>query len=126
MATTVIVNPYANRWQVRRLRPIIQQELYTAGINYAMHVTEGPGHGVELARRAAAAGETLVVAAGGDGTVSEVVNGLCAVPGSRTRLGILPLGTGNDLAFTLGLPEALHEACARLVAGEPRPLDVGH
>ena len=67
----------------------------------------------ELARDAVARGYDLVVAAGGDGTVSAVANGLA---GSDTPLGILPLGTANVLAGELGIPTDLDEAC-RLLAG---------
>lgn len=80
------------------------------------------GEGSELARRAAAGGATLVVAAGGDGTVNSVAAGLA---GTGVAMGILPLGTANDLARELGIPRDLDAAAQRLVEGTPRSVDLG-
>lgn len=71
-----------------------------------------------------ARGADLVVVAGGDGTLNCAVNGL----GNKlqeTQLGVVPMGTGNDLARTVGIPLDPDEAAAGIVAGRPRPLDVG-
>lgn len=68
-----------------------------------------------------AAGCTLVIAAGGDGTVNVIIN---ALAGSSAALGILPLGTANDLARQFGLPETATAAAHRIVAGTPRPIDL--
>ena len=85
------------------------------------HTTlEDPGEG--LARQAAAAGADVVIAAGGDGTVHEVATGLV---GSKSALGIIPLGTMNNLAHSLNIPESIDEACAVIVAGETHAVDVG-
>ena len=81
------------------------------------------GHARELAAEAAREGFATVVAAGGDGTVNEVVNGLEPFL-DRVRLGILPRGTGNDFARTLGLPEGLAEGLAILTRGEVRRCDL--
>jgi len=86
--------------------------------------TEGPGHAERLAREAVEEGCELVVAAGGDGTLNEVVNGL-AVDFGAARLGLLPLGTGNDFARSIGVPTDLEEALAVLAAGRMAALDVG-
>jgi YegS/Rv2252/BmrU family lipid kinase len=67
--------------------------------------TEGPGDAERLAREAVEAGCELVVAAGGDGTVNEVANGL-AETASALALGVIPLGTANVFAHNLGLPRA--------------------
>lgn len=80
--------------------------------------TERPDHATELA---AAAGNRLVVAAGGDGTVNEVLNGLS----EGATLGILPLGTANVLARELGLPLKPEDACERLLSGTAFRMDVG-
>lgn len=74
-----------------------------------------------LARDASAEGCDLVVAAGGDGTVNAVASGLL---GTTCALGILPLGTANDLARELGVPRDLEGAARRLVEGEARLVDV--
>lgn len=86
--------------------------------------TEHEGHAEELAREASEGGAGLVVAAGGDGTLNEVVNGLSADFG-RVRLGLLPLGTGNDFARSVGIPDDLEGALAVLREGRTRRIDVG-
>lgn len=86
--------------------------------------TEQEGHAEELARQAVEDGIDLVVAAGGDGTLNEVVNGLSSGFG-RTRLGLLPLGTGNDFARSIGVPADVEEAMAILREGRTRSIDVG-
>jgi YegS/Rv2252/BmrU family lipid kinase len=80
--------------------------------------TEHPNHATELA---ALAGDRLVVAAGGDGTVNEVLNGLS----SGATLGILPLGTANVLARELGIPLDAEAACRRILDGEASRVDFG-
>ena len=80
--------------------------------------TERPNHATQLA---ADAGERLVVAAGGDGTVNEVINGLSP----EATLGILPLGTANVLARELGLPLDVEGACRRILNGEETRVDLG-
>ncbi|MBK7217076.1 MAG: acylglycerol kinase family protein [Candidatus Promineofilum sp.] len=77
--------------------------------------TQRPGHATELAAAAAGEGYDLVAAAGGDGTVNEVVNGLVGA-GERASLpmGIIPIGSGNDLAFGLGIRETPEEAVQRI------------
>ena len=92
--------------------------LRAGGLEVEVLNTERPDHATELA---AAAGDRLVVAAGGDGTVNEVVNGLS----KDATLGILPLGTANVLARELGLPLEPGEACERILAGSAFRMDVG-
>lgn len=84
--------------------------------------TTAPGDACRLAREAAAEGRRIVVAAGGDGTINEVVNGLA---GSKTALGVLPVGTMNVFATELGLPNDLEEAWEIIEAGYTRAIDLG-
>lgn len=86
--------------------------------------TRGPGHAAELAAEAVGAGADDVVIGGGDGTVHEVINGLSAASGGPFRLGLLPLGTGNDLCRSLGLSLDPHDAVAALRAGVERSADL--
>lgn len=65
----------------------------------------------------------MIVAAGGDGTLNEVINGL-REEGSKVRVGLIPLGTGNDFARTLGLPTDVEEAITVLRAGQTRAIDL--
>lgn len=76
------------------------------------------------ARQSAENGYDLIVAAGGDGTVHEVANGILEAGRADVALGILPLGTGNDLVRSLGVPDDLQEALELLERGERRSMDV--
>jgi diacylglycerol kinase family enzyme len=78
-------------------------------------------HATALAHEAAAEGVAVVVAAGGDGTINAVAQGLVGTP---TALGMLPLGSANDLAREYGVPNAAWAAARRIADGEPRAIDV--
>jgi YegS/Rv2252/BmrU family lipid kinase len=88
-------------------------------------LTRQPGHARLLARQAADEGYDLVVAAGGDGTVHEVVNGLMRGDRADVALGVLPIGSGNDFAFGFGIPLQLEVAVARLFQGQLQAVDLG-
>lgn len=90
-----------------------------------IYPTERPGHATELAASAAAEGYDLVAAAGGDGTVHEVINGLVRGDRANLPLGIIPIGSGNDMAFGLGIHEDPEESVQRLFSGTLRSLDLG-
>ena len=91
-------------------------------------ITTRPDEATALARQAILEGRSLVVAAGGDGTLNEVANGFFE-GGDRidspTRLGILPMGTGGDFRRTLGVSADVAEAAAVLAAGHTRRIDAG-
>jgi YegS/Rv2252/BmrU family lipid kinase len=92
---------------------------------YAVRETESAGDGVDLAAEAAAAGATTVVAAGGDGTVNEVVRGVVrAAALDRVTVGIVPCGTGNDFAENVGIT-GIEQAFEVLDRGERRRVDFG-
>ena len=114
--TQVIFNPAAGRELDR------DELLERLGRLGRVHTTDGPGDARRLARNAAAEGAELVVAAGGDGTVNEVVSGLA--PGFEVALAVVPLGTGNDLAGTVGMPDDPFEAVALLDAAPTVAVDV--
>jgi diacylglycerol kinase (ATP) len=120
----LILNPVANHGRSVE----IAESLHTFLSEHHVESTRttSPHHASELARQAGEKGFDLVLAAGGDGTVHEVVNGLMQVPaGKRPHLGIVPLGSGNDFAHILGLPEDPVEAIKCAVDGSPHSLDVG-
>lgn len=119
MQTRIIVNPNAGSAGEREELEAALGRLPETEI----HFTEREGHAEELAREAARGGAGLVVAAGGDGTLNEVINGLAEDFG-RTRLGLLPLGTGNDFARTIGVPDDLEGALAVLQEGRVHRVDV--
>jgi YegS/Rv2252/BmrU family lipid kinase len=85
--------------------------------------TERRGHARELARQAVDRGDPVLLVAGGDGTCNEAAR---ALVGTKTALAILPVGSGNGLARTLGIPLRPDRALAALEAGADRSMDVGH
>lgn len=103
----------------------VWRPLQAAGHTVSRRTGRTPDDLQRAAARAVRDGAELVVAAGGDGTLNAVLNGVAAVRGglARARLGLLPAGTGNDFARTLDLPLELPEAVARLAAGRTRRLD---
>jgi lipid kinase YegS len=116
------MRPSSDGSQVEELRAAVAA-LRRDGHRVGVRVTFEPGDARRFARRAALCGSDVVVAAGGDGTINEVVNGLMAAP-AEVALAILPLGTGNDFARMLGLPDEM-EACLRVaVDGVAVPVDV--
>lgn len=115
----VILNPTAGRGRARREWPGQAAALRDAGVSFEVVETREPGEAVGLAQRAAREVD-VVVAAGGDGTVHEVANGLL-LAGGKAALGVLPLGSGDD--FVKMLPP--RGPVERLVQGTARPLDAG-
>ena len=115
----VILNPVAGRGRVRREWPRMAERLRAAGVQFDILETTAPGSGIGLAERAAQDYE-VVIAAGGDGTVHEVVNGLLRA-GGGAALGVLPLGSGDD--FVKMLPHG--DAVARIRRAKPKTLDAG-
>ncbi|TDH61505.1 diacylglycerol kinase family lipid kinase [Dankookia rubra] len=114
----IVFNPAAGSRRRRRLARALGT-LAEAGILARVAETLHPGHATLLARGAAGEGIGVVVAAGGDGTIAEVAAGLA---GSAARLGILPFGTANVLAWELGLPPRPEAAAAVLSGGQARRL----
>jgi len=123
----VIVNPYAGRWTGRAAIPRVERALRRLDFPFDLVTTDGPNHAVLLARAAADAGYGPIVAVGGDGTISEVMNGLMqsASGGVAGPLGIIPAGSANDLASQLGVPADIDAACARVAMGRERTIDIG-
>ena len=127
----VIANPVAGRGHGRHVISAVSRILPQKGLRFSLTQTEYPGHAVELARQAVVEGYRTVVALGGDGTVNEVVNGLCADLGSDpnpagiVNLGIIPCGSGNDFAYAVGVPPTFSRAIDRLVEGRTRLVDMG-
>lgn len=127
MTAKVILNPYANRWMAGKRQDELEAALRGAGIDYELAVSQRRGHIVELAKAAALEGFSPILAAGGDGSIGETVNGLAQAAGPNgklARLGILPLGTANDLVFGLKLPTDLAQAVQVIAVGKTRPLDL--
>jgi diacylglycerol kinase (ATP) len=114
----VIFNPVAGMRRAALLWRVLDV-LVANGVRIELAETHRAGHGEALAREAACRGASMVVAAGGDGTIGEVANGLL---GSNTRLGIIPLGTANVVAHEMSLPFEPRAVAAALAFGRTRPL----
>ena len=127
MTAQVILNPYANRWNSKSRWHQAEAALRGVGLDFDLVMSERPGHATDLAEAAARAWRFPVIAAGGDGTIGEVVNGLGRAQGEAQwgPLGIIPLGSANDLAYALGLPSDLDGAARVIAAGKTRLMDVG-
>ena len=121
-APLIVVNPVAGGGRAGRLVPWIREQI-AQRTDVDLRVTTAAGDAEMLAAGAVAEGRERVVAVGGDGTVQEVLNGLLAA-GSPGELGILPVGTGNDLARSLGLPADSAQAWTVAIGHATRPLDV--
>ena len=119
----VIVNPAAAGGRLEREWLRIQPRLEAAGLTCEAVYTEAPYHAADLARRMVAAGATRILVAGGDGTVCETAEGL-AEAGGGCELAVLPLGTGNDAARTLGIPTDLDQAARTALGGTVREVDL--
>ena len=117
MRTCVILNPIAGA--VKNTDPIRARLEQLSFERFC--VSEQPGDAEKFAREAS--DFDLIVSAGGDGTLNEVVNGI-AHGGCNAALGVLPLGTGNDFARTLGVPGTLDPAIEQIIAGKTRAIDL--
>jgi diacylglycerol kinase (ATP) len=120
----LIYNPSAGREEVRKRIPDILDVLETAGYETSCHATKGAGDATRAARKAVESRFDLVIAAGGDGTVYEVINGI-AEQRYRPALGIIPAGTTNDFARAIGLPKSIMKAVEVIAKGTPVPIDIG-
>lgn len=121
MRTCVIFNPTARGDKARHFRRHLEE--FSNGV--AFKPTQAPGDGRRLATEAVRDGFDTLVAAGGDGTVNEVLNGIADAPSgfARARLAVLPLGTVNVFARELGLPLQLRPAWQAIMSGRERSID---
>jgi diacylglycerol kinase (ATP) len=120
----IIYNPTSGREIFRRHLPDVLVKLEQAGYETSCHATTGLGDATNEARLAVERKYDLVVAAGGDGTFNEVVNGL-AEQDYRPKLGLIPTGTTNDFARALHIPRDVLKATDIIVAGQTVPIDIG-
>ncbi len=124
----IIANPTSGRGTGARMIPTIERLMDHHHLDYTLVRTREPWHAAELAYQAAADGYERVVAAGGDGTVNEVINGLVRAGEEgkgRPAMGVLTVGRGNDFAYGVNLPHNLEEDVQALAAGRVQPIDVG-
>jgi YegS/Rv2252/BmrU family lipid kinase len=125
MKPHLVVNPASAGGRTGRHIDDIARAVRRAVGDFELVFTKGRGDAVLLAREASRAGAGLVVAVGGDGTASEVVDGLVQATRDEAVFGFIPRGTGGDLRRTLGLPEETAAAAVLLLAGAERVIDLG-
>lgn len=123
----VIVNPYAGRWKAQENIEAVKAAFDRNGVSYELVIPPSANDGIGIAEGAARAGFSPVVAVGGDGTYNLIVNGLirAAGDGPTVPMGIIPLGTANDLPHALGLPDGVEEAVQIIARGQTKIIDAG-
>ena len=126
MKSRLIANPVSGADAAPDYLQTINERLRGALGEMDIVLTVAPGDAVSSGERAAREGYDRLFVAGGDGTLNEVLNGVARVAGALERItfGLIPLGTGNDFAAALGLPEDVEEALAVLLAGREVLADV--
>ena len=123
-----IANPYAASGRVGRLWPQLAGRLRQRLGDLTLRITDSPGHATRIAQELISSGFDLIVAVGGDGTISEVANGFLRDDwpiSPQTQLGILPVGTGADFQRILGIPSDAESAIDILANGKDFAIDVG-
>lgn len=127
MKVLLIFNPFAGHGRAKKILPQVESEFIKYNIEFELQLTDYPEHAVELTKKANLKSYDAVVAAGGDGTLFEVINGYYL---NKTRkkipLGILPVGTGNAVARDLELHVSKWKEAIKIISEmKPRKLDVG-
>lgn len=128
MTAKVILNPYSNRWNSQKRWPLVEAALKAAGVDFELVISQSRGHIIELAAQAARDGCSPIIVAGGDGSLGDAVNGISQTVKSDEvfgPVGIMPLGSANDLVYALGLPTNLNEAAQVIARGKTRLMDLG-
>lgn len=129
MKIKVLLNPYSNRWNSQRRWAEAESALRDAGLDFDLSVSEHADHLVDLAADAVKGDFSTLIIAGGDGSIGEVVNGAARRWDEKTSfpvtLGILPLGTANDLGDNIGIPRDLVAAAKVIANRKTRGVDLG-
>lgn len=128
MKTKILLNPYSNRWNSQKRWPAAEVALRAAGVEFDLSISQHTDHLVELAAAAVKDGFTTVIVAGGDGSIGEVVNGAARGWDEKSpfpiTMGILPLGTANDLADNIGIPRDFTAVAQMIKNGKTRQIDL--
>jgi len=117
----VIVNPNAGGGKGRKIFPLLREKLLQRQIPFHLQCSRSAAHAADLARQAQREGYNLIVSCGGDGTAHYILQ---ALVGSTAVLGLIPLGTGNDLPRNLSIEEDLDFSCDLFLKGRVRKIDV--
>lgn len=128
MKVGLVLNPVAGGGRLKRDWPQVAAALKRHFGDFELRETLGEGDAERLAFELAVDGCDLVIAAGGDGTTSEVADGLLQAaqePGGTAQLGLIPCGTGTDFARGLNPPRDIHALVKRMAEAEGRAIDAG-
>lgn len=126
----IIINPKSGKKAFRAQRVYLWHLLRRRHMPFAYRVTQYAGHAIELARELVERGYDELLVLGGDGTLSEVVNGIMTadIPAeqrAKIQLGLMPRGTGNDWGRYWNLSKRHKESLRRFFEGTPHPIDIG-
>ena len=116
-----IVNPVAGKGKALKFVGKIKSNVRSVTRDYAIRITRHPGHGTEIAQEYAGLENLRLYSVGGDGTLNEIVNGIAE---SKTPLGIIPAGAGNDFARMLYSIKNLDIITRSLLTGIVKPIDM--
>lgn len=126
---SVIFNPIAGKGKAEKTLPIIKQFLSDNSLDHKIFITNKIGHATTLAEDLCNDPDTAIIAAGGDGTINEVINGLMLTKSKKAEIdpifGVLAIGCGNDFAFGAGVPTTLADCLNLLLKIRIKPIDVG-
>lgn len=124
----LIFNPIADHGNAEKILPVIKELFEKHQFDYELILTEFPGHALDIAKEQAESGRKFIIAAGGDGTMNEVINGLMTAENhnqNRPVMGVLPVGRGNDFAFGIDITKDLEKAVLAIVTGNTKKIDIG-
>lgn len=124
----IILNPTAGMNSASKKIPLIEKSFLQHGLDYDIILTQRKGHAAELAEQTDSTEYDVIVAAGGDGTCNEVLNGLMRAKNAGQTipaLGAFPIGRGNDFHYAMGLPSDLEENIGIIARGHQQSMDVG-
>lgn len=120
----IIYNPTSGREAFKKALPNVMQRLEQSGYETSAHATTCSGDATDAAKKAVERHFDIVIAAGGDGTINEVINGLAGLE-KRPKVGIIPMGTTNDFARAIHVPRNIDKAVDIVIEGFTKPLDIG-
>ncbi len=124
----LIYNPVANQGGAQKILQKVKDLFEMYDFKYDLKLTENHGHALDLAKQEAESGRNLIIAAGGDGTMNEVINGLMRADlkdNKRPVMGVLPVGRGNDFSFGMDLPSEVEKNVRAITEGKTRKIDIG-
>ena len=129
MKIKILLNPYSNRWNSKKRWTEAESALRAADVDFDLSISEHTDHLVDLAADAVREGFFTLIVAGGDGSIGEVVNGAARGWDEKSRfpvtMGILPLGTANDLGDNIGISRDFTALAKMIKNGNTRQIDLG-